>query len=124
MRLVNFLLALLFALFAIVQYNDPDPLRWILLYGFVALVCMMAGFRKYYPFMIWAGIAVCIIWAVTLLPFVRELLVEHNPGDLVESMQAKKPYIEGSRESFGLILSALVLGWHLYSFRKIKRRTP
>ena len=124
MKIVNFVLALLFALFAIVQYNDPDPLRWIVLYGFVAFISLMAGFRKYYTWLNWLGIIVCIIWSATLFPSIRELIGEHQPSDLVESMQATKPYIEGSRESLGLLLSALVLGFHLYRHRRILRRTP
>ena len=30
MRIVNFLLAILFLVFAFVQVNDPDPVLWIL----------------------------------------------------------------------------------------------
>lgn len=124
MRITNFILALIFGLFAIVQYNDPDPLRWILLYGFIAFVSLLAGFKRYYPTLLWLGIIICVVWASTLFQSVRELLMEHSPRELVESMQAKKPYIEGSRESFGLLISALVLIFHLYWYRRIKRRTP
>jgi hypothetical protein len=124
MRLANFILAAVFALFAIVQYNDPDPLRWILLYGFIALVSLLAGFRRYYPIVLTLGVIVCVVWALSLFPSVRELFIENNPSDLVESMQAKKPYIEGSRESFGLLLSAAVLIFQMWSYRRLKRRTP
>jgi len=124
MKLANFILAAIFALFAIVQYNDPDPLRWILLYGFIALTSLLAGFRKYYPAILYSGIVVCILWALSLFPSVRELFMENNPSDLVESMQAKKPYIEGSRESFGLLLSACILAFHIWSHKRIRRKTP
>ena len=35
MRIVNFILAIMFLLFAFVQINDPDPVIWILIYGAV-----------------------------------------------------------------------------------------
>ena len=37
MKIFNLFLTLLFALFAIVQLNDPDPGFWIFLYGTTAL---------------------------------------------------------------------------------------
>ncbi|HYI78522.1 MAG TPA: transmembrane 220 family protein, partial [Chryseolinea sp.] len=37
MRIVNFILAVLFLLFAFVQINDPDPVIWILIYGAMAV---------------------------------------------------------------------------------------
>ena len=124
MKIFNFILALLFALFAIVQYNDPDPLRWIVLYGFVAFISLMAGFGRYYPWMNWLGIIICVIWSATLFPSIRELVGEHNTSDLIESMQATKPYIEGSRESLGLLLSAIILVFHLYRHKRILQRKP
>ena len=41
MRTVALVFALLFAAAAIVQYNDPDPLIWILFYGVAAISCLL-----------------------------------------------------------------------------------
>ncbi|MFT5800889.1 MAG: hypothetical protein ACI956_000694, partial [Nonlabens sp.] len=38
MKITNIILGILFAIFAAVQYNDPDSWNWILLYLFVAVV--------------------------------------------------------------------------------------
>ena len=38
-QIVNGLMLVLFATAAIVQYNDPDPVLWVGLYGVAALAC-------------------------------------------------------------------------------------
>ena len=43
MRIALFLVAALFALAAVVQWNDPDPMLWIALYGLVAVVTVRAA---------------------------------------------------------------------------------
>ena len=49
MKVLNLLLAALFLLFAFVQINDPDPALWILIYGLMAVACILAAFGRYYP---------------------------------------------------------------------------
>jgi hypothetical protein len=41
-RLLNGVMGLLFLLALAVQYNDPDPLRWMLIYGAAAACCGLA----------------------------------------------------------------------------------
>jgi hypothetical protein len=45
MRWVNGLLCVLMALFAVVQYNDPDGLLWFLIYAIPAAWAAIAAFR-------------------------------------------------------------------------------
>jgi hypothetical protein len=46
MRYVNGFFCVLFVLFAVVQYNDPDALLWILIYGVTAIWAGLAAFRS------------------------------------------------------------------------------
>jgi hypothetical protein len=46
MRYLNGFLCVLLALFTIVQYNDPDAILWILIYG---IPTIWAGFAAYRP---------------------------------------------------------------------------
>ncbi len=118
MRIINWILALLWLSFVIVQYNDPDPLGWMLLYGLVVIVCAMAALKKYYKPLIIGGIAVSVIWAATLLPAVIDYFSNHASNEILEHMQPGKIFIEEARECFGLILSALVLTWKYLEARK------
>jgi hypothetical protein len=45
MRYVNGFFCVLLMLFAIVQYNDPDAILWILIYGITAVWAGLAAFR-------------------------------------------------------------------------------
>jgi Transmembrane family 220, helix len=45
MRYVNGFFCVLFVLFAVVQYNDPDALLWIVIYGVTAVWAGLAAFR-------------------------------------------------------------------------------
>ena len=45
MRYVNGFFCVLLVLFAIVQYNDPDAILWILIYGVPAVWAGLAAFR-------------------------------------------------------------------------------
>jgi hypothetical protein len=45
MRYVNGIFCLVLALFAVLQYNDPDFALWFLIYGIAALWAGIAAFR-------------------------------------------------------------------------------
>ena len=80
MKLVNAALSLLFILFAVVQYNDPDPWIWIVLYGFVALVSAMAFFEKYNKTILVLGMIICIIGIGLLIPDFIDWLKKGAPS--------------------------------------------
>jgi len=46
MKLLHLFLALLFFLFAAVQYNDPDPEVWMPIYGVAVVACLSLFFDK------------------------------------------------------------------------------
>ncbi len=45
MRIISGIFAVLLILFAVAQYNDPDGLFWVAVYGAGALWCLLAAFR-------------------------------------------------------------------------------
>jgi hypothetical protein len=55
-KIVSLVLALLFALFAGFQYNDPDPWLWIGIYGYVAVTGFLAAAGKYWLLAITLGL--------------------------------------------------------------------
>lgn len=113
MRLVNITLALLFTLFAVVQYNDPDPWLWIGIYSLIAFISALAALEVYPTWLIRIGLIGCVIGLGILLPDFIDWL---NTGaeSITQSMQAKKPHIELTREFLGLMLCTLVMGFHLW----------
>ena len=47
--ILNLVVAAFFALFALVQYNDPDPLLWMIIYAVAALACVLFHLKRLPP---------------------------------------------------------------------------
>lgn len=112
MRIINLALAVIFLLFAYFQINDPDPYLWMLLYFYMAAVCIFTAYGRIHKYVIWAGIAGCLIWLVILLP---EFITWVNMGmpNIAGQMKAEEPHIEFTREFLGLGICLSVLLWQL-----------
>jgi len=110
MRIVNFILAVLFLLFAFVQINDPDPVIWILIYGAMAVLCIMAIF-KFYPTKFTIGLLVLyVLYSIVYLPGVLEWLKQDNKALLFDDVaKMQYPYVESAREFLGLLICIIVL---------------
>lgn len=116
MKIVNWIFALMFGLFAVVQYNDPDPLQWIALYAGVAVFYVLAAAGRVYRWAIWLWLVWTLVWAGSLAPEFWNWLQMGAPS-IVESMKADKPYVEFTREFLGLLVAAAGCGWLLYNKR-------
>src|ERR1044072_5654284 len=105
MKLFNLIFCVIFVLFAALQYNDPDPYIWIPIYMYAAILCWLAFRGKYFPKAYLAGIAVYLAYAGYLFftkDGVLDWVTEHHAANIAETMQAEKPWIEDTREFFGL----------------------
>ena len=119
MRVVNFVLAVIFLVFAFLQINDPDPLIWILIYGAMAVVCVMAIF-SYYPlrFMILL-LVVYMGYSFFYIDGVSEWLKQENKAALFDNVaKMEHLYIEESREFLGLMICIGVLIMYIVMARK------
>lgn len=102
--------AALYFISAGLQYNDPDPLTWALIYS------TAGGAMLLHPGSRWsrlacslvAGVALC--WALTLLPEARGV----GLAEMTESMQAHGGSVEIAREAGGLFLVVAGMGAGLF----------
>jgi hypothetical protein len=120
-RVFNLIWAAIFILFAALQYNDPDPWRWIPIYGLAALLCYRyaTGSRPQEGTLLL--ILFCLGYGVYLFMRTNGVLswaTEHHGENLVQSMEATKPWIENTREFGGLLIIVLVLGFNYLRHRK------
>lgn len=118
-RFLVYLSYLMFAIFifgAIVQYNDPDPLLWIGVYGVAALLTWFFIIDRLNWRVPAVAAAALILWAAFLLPEVWGIV---SIPDLFDAWEMKNMAIETAREAGGILIIAvwlLVLGW--YTFKK------
>ena len=103
MRVLHGLLGALFLLGAVVQYNDPDPLRWAAIYLAAAIACLLAVLGRVHWVLPAAIGLVAVAWAVTLAPSVIGAV---EPGELVGAWEMKDARVEIGREMYGLLIIA------------------
>lgn len=116
MRILNWVFVVLFVLSALLQYNDPDPYIWMPLYLYGAVLCYLALRKKFTPLLYLVGLMVYVPYAVYLFFEADGVLSwwrEHNAENIAQSMKAARPWIEATREFFGLLIliGALVANW-------------
>ncbi len=119
MRIVNFLLAIMFLGFAFVQVNDPDPVIWILIYGAMAVVCIMAIFNSYSTKFLVGLLVLYVLYCIVFIPGVLEWLRQDNKAALFDDVaKMQHLYIEEAREFLGLLICVSVLVFFLFRSRK------
>jgi len=122
MKILNVFFCLVFIVFAGLQYNDPDPYIWMPIYLYAAFMCLQAARHRFYQGAYLAGIFVYLVYAVYLFfdKFgVIDWAMHHHAENIAESMKATKPWIEETREFFGLaILIVVLLVNYVYAGRK------
>lgn len=122
MKVLNIVFCLMFVLFAGLQYNDPDPYIWMPIYLYSALLCWQASRQRFYPKLYIAGILVYLAYATYKFfdqDGVEDWFTKHNAENLAETMKAAKPWIEETREFFGLFICIAALGInYFYSKRR------
>jgi hypothetical protein len=125
MKIFNIVFVVLFVIFAGLQYNDPDPYIWVPIYLYSAVFCYLAAKQKFYPVGYAVGIVMYLAYAIYKI-FDNNGLIDwferHHAESLVESMKAEKPWIEETREFFGLLICVAVLGANWVYGARLKRK--
>ncbi len=99
-KVVGGVFAILFLISAVLQYNDPDPLFWIAIYGMATLVTLGFVFNRVsYIVPVLVGL-LCVIGFFLIFPEKFEGFVI-GQGDINN--------IEEAREAFGILIIAIVM---------------
>lgn len=118
LSILNLFFCIAFVLFAYVNFNDNDSWLWVPIYMIAAICCGLAAFQLYYPFIYLIAITFYILYAIKLFftkDGVRDWIVKYRQPSIVESMQATKPYIEKTREFFGLLILIVALAINYFA---------
>ena len=112
LRIFNYVFAFLFLVSAALQYNDPDPYLWIPIYLYGAVLCFLAARGRFHPKAYLVGIGLFTIYAVYLFSTndgVLDWMNDHDAENIAQTMKATKPWIEDTREFFGLLILIIAL---------------
>lgn len=128
MKFFNLLFCILFLISAGLQYNDPDPYVWIPIYMYGVIYCWLAFRGKYHPKAYLIGSAILLIYAAYEFfstDGVLDWMKQHHAENIAETMKAEKPWIEATREFFGLLIlvGVMIINYFYskYRSRKIAR---
>lgn len=126
MKIFNITFSLIFVVFAALQYNDPDPYVWMPIYLYTAVLCVFAARQRFYPAAYLLGISVYSAYAGYKV-FDQNGLIDwigqHHAENIAETMKAGKPWIEESREFFGLLILITVLTINYRYAIRMRRKT-
>ncbi len=92
--------AFLFLISAVLQYNDPDPLLWIAIYGMATLVTLGFVFNK---------VSYIVPAFVGLLGAIGFFLIFPEKFEGFAIGQGDIKNIEEGREAFGILIIAIVM---------------
>jgi hypothetical protein len=96
----NGIMLLMFLFSAAVQFNDPDPLVWIGIYGVAAAVCGLE-IRRRTPALAPAAVAlIAFVWAGTLYLRAHDVPV----SSLFAQWEMRDIRVEEAREMYGLAI--------------------
>lgn len=100
-RVISWVMLGVFVLSMAVQYNDPDPIRWILIYGVSAAFAVLAIRGIVH----WVSIPVALAYIGGVLYWMPGAQVD-NPLHLLTDVKMASMGVEEWREDGGLMICA------------------
>ncbi|MBT3544703.1 MAG: hypothetical protein HN488_05085 [Saprospiraceae bacterium] len=115
---LGLIFAILFILFAAVQYNDPDPWIWIIIYGIVAIASFFQWIGKVSDKVL---LLFSVVFFAATLSYVPDLMgwAEKGFPNIAGEMKTDNPHIELVRETLGLAIACASL-FYLYRISRPK----
>ncbi|WP_374949954.1 transmembrane 220 family protein [Mucilaginibacter sp.] len=111
--------------FAALQYNDPDPYIWMPIYLYSSFLCYKASQKHFYRQGYIIGLVVYGLYAAYLFfdkTGVLDWVREHNSESMVQTMKATKPWIEESREFFGLVILMVIIAINWLYMKRVRQK--
>jgi hypothetical protein len=97
------------AAFAILQFNDPDPLVWVVAYGLVAVCVALPPESAWSIRGAWLTGGVLLTLALIALPGFFDYLSSGDFGSIAAEMSPDQPHVEPAREFLGVLIAAFIL---------------
>lgn len=114
----NVAMLLVFSVSAAVQYNDPDPALWVVVYGLAAVACGLESTRRG-SWLLPALVGLAALVGVAILA--PRVAGQVRVAELFQSYEMKSVQVEEGREVGGLLI---VSAWMGAVVRASRRRRP
>jgi len=109
MRIISYIIGIIFVLFAVVQLNDPDFMIWVAAYMIPATLAFVFPHKKQNRIFLGILALIYLVAAISLFPpsISKWISVEEE----AQSLGMKLPGIEEARESMGLFICFLAISF-------------
>ena len=104
-KIICFVLGILFISFAAFQYDDPDGLLWMGVYGVAGAISFAVAYNKLSKSVIIGALLAYLVGAIAQWPPQYEGLM---------LKMSESIYVEQAREALGLFICSLAMGYYLY----------
>jgi hypothetical protein len=111
-KVVGYVFTFLFALGALVQYNDPDSLVWIIIYAIAAVISLLFVLNRLKIVVPLVLGVLCFAGFVYLYPPDFQGF-DLNDGDIRT--------VELGREAFGLLIIAIVFFLYVFGLKRMSK---
>jgi hypothetical protein len=118
-RIVSAIMTALFLVAVAVQYNDPDPVPWMAIYGSALVLSAWVVVRGRAPLL--PAVVVALVSLVYGLAVGAALPRQVALSEMFQAWEMKSPAIEEAREAVGLLIVAVwtcVLSFHAWWARR------
>ena len=112
-KIIHITIALLFFIFAALQFNDKDGIMWILLYLAVAALPLLILFGKEKKHLNYFLAGLFLMLLFLKYPFVTDWLEAGQPK-FIDYEPTSIKAVEGIREYLGLVICALTTLVYLF----------
>jgi hypothetical protein len=100
-RVLLIIFGTLFFVGVVVQYNDPDPARWMAMYLAASAACFLGAFGKLKWWFAGTTALVALVWAVIWAP---QAFPNVRIAEMFQAWEMKNERIEEGREFYGLLI--------------------
>lgn len=102
LRGVNWFMCALFLLSVVVQWNDPDPFRWMAIYGAALAVCLAVACRRRVPTAVpLLVMIIALAWSVATM---EDVPATEAYTHMFDAWEMKSLSVEEAREATGLLI--------------------
>lgn len=109
LKYFRYVLVALIAAFALLQFNDPDPLVWVVAYGVVAVCIALPSSVSFGRQLSWLAGGMLLILALETFQGVIGYAQSGEPGSLLGEMSPDRPWVEPAREFLGVVIAGAAL---------------
>lgn len=119
MKIYSLITFLVFTAFAVIQFNDPDPLYWVSVYGILALEALLWFLKGRLRIVAIVTTVVLLIALALSIPGFIAWIRDGAELGIWGAMTDEKAYIEEVREFLGLLIAlAFQVPFVIAAFKK------